>query len=70
MPMPKKTKKRIIFWSVFLGMIVLGVVVMFVLANNHINNVNSQIADSIFYGNNGGASVDEFASAVEEAMSR
>lgn len=70
MPMPKKTKKRIIFWSVFLGIIVLGIVVLCVVANNHINNVNSQIANSIFYGNNGGVPVDEFASAVEEAMSR
>ena len=68
MSVSKKTKKRIIFWSVFLGVIVIGLIVLFVVANNSINGTNSKIADSIFYANNGGVPVDEFASAVSGAM--
>lgn len=68
MSMSKKTKKRIVFWSIFAGVIVVGLIILFVVMNNLINNTNRQIADSIFYANNGGAKVDEFASAVSDAM--
>ncbi|HCS01124.1 MAG TPA: hypothetical protein DIV52_01745 [Ruminococcaceae bacterium] len=68
MPMPKKTKKRIIFWSVFLGIIVIGLIVLFVTMNSLINNTNRQIADKTFYGDHGGVKVDEFASAVADAI--
>lgn len=68
MSVPKKTKKRIIFWSVFLGVIVVGVIILFVVMDALINNTNHKIADSIFYANNGGVQVDEFVSAISDAM--
>lgn len=68
MSVPKKTKKRIIFWSVFLGVIVVGVIILFVVMDTLINNTNYKIADSIFYANNGGVQVDEFVSAISDAI--
>lgn len=68
MSMPKKTKKRIVFWSIFAGIIVVGLIILFVVMNSLINNTNYRIADAIFYSNNGGMQVDEFASAISDAM--
>ena len=70
MSMPKKVKKRIIFWSVFLGVIVLVMVAIFVVTDIITDNLNRQIADSIFYGDHGGVPIGEFVSAVSEAMSQ
>ena len=36
--------------------------------NNLINDTNYRIADAIFYSNDGGMQVDEFASAISDAM--
>ena len=68
MSVPKKTKKRIIFWSVFLGVIVVGVIILFVVMDTLINSTNRKVADSIFYANNGGVQVDEFVSAISDTM--
>lgn len=68
MSMPKKTKKRIVFWSIFAGVIVVGLIILFVVMNSLINNTNYRIADAIFYSNNGGMQVDEFASAISDAI--
>lgn len=70
MSMPKKTKKRIVFWSIFAGVIVVGLVILFVVMNNLINNTNHQIADAIFYSNDGGMQVDEFASVISDAVNK
>ena len=68
MSMPKKTKKRIVFWSIFAGIIIVGLIILFVVMNSLINNTNYRIADAIFYSNNGGMQVDEFASAISDAI--
>ncbi len=68
MSVSKKTKKSIIFWSIFAGVIVIGLIILFVVMNNLINDTNYRIADAIFYSNDGGMQVDEFASAISDAM--
>lgn len=69
MPMPKKVKKRIIFWSVFLGAIVLVMVAIFVVTDIITDNLNRRIVDAVFYSNNGRTSVNEFASVTSDATS-
>ena len=70
MSVSKKAQKRIIFWSVFLGAIVIGLIILFVIANNFINATNSKIADSIFYGDHGGVEVDDNSLVLENEQLR